>query len=77
MRFFRRVFLSVAIVLASALLAGCPLLMIGGLGYSGYQYEKGEGPFNQPPFKDAKSDSQNKSKKTSSSSQSPPSDDVE
>jgi hypothetical protein len=30
---------------AGVLLSGCPLLMIGSLGYSGYQYKEKEGVF--------------------------------
>ena len=45
MRFGKGMFLTAAVAIAALLLSGCLLLTVGGLGYTGYQYEKGEGPF--------------------------------
>jgi hypothetical protein len=69
MRFVRSAFLVVAVAIAAVWLAGCPLLMVGSLGYTGYQYEKGEGPFAKQTPAPEKS-----SKKAASSKNTAPSD---
>jgi hypothetical protein len=45
MKLSKSVFLVFAFGLAGVVLSGCPLLMIGSLGYSGYQYHEKEGVF--------------------------------
>ncbi len=53
MRFAKGVFLTAALAIAALWLSGCLLLTVGGLGYTGYQYENGEGPFaKQTPAPD-------------------------
>ena len=45
MKLLQRVFLLCTASMAGFVLSGCPLLMIGGLGYTGYQYHEKEGVF--------------------------------
>jgi hypothetical protein len=52
-----------ALVLAAFGVAGCPLLMIGGLGYTGYQYAK---TGKIPGMPDTSSQSSNEERKPTS-----------
>ena len=71
MRFLRGALFAAAVAMAALSLSGCLLLTIGGLGYTGYQYEKGEGPFaKQTPAPD-------KNKKAAASQSSVPDNDIE
>ncbi len=45
MKIWNAVLLVFALGLAGIALSGCPLLMIGSLGYTGYQYHEKEGVF--------------------------------
>jgi hypothetical protein len=45
MRFLRDILFVGVIAIFCALLSGCPLLMIGGFAYTGYQYHEKEGVF--------------------------------
>ncbi len=71
MRFLRGAFFAAAVAVAALWLSGCLLLTLGGLGYTGYQYEKGEGPFaQQTPAPD-------KNKKAAASQSSVPDSEIE
>lgn len=71
MKISRDVLLVCALGLAGVVLSGCPLLMIGSLGYSGYQYHEKEGVFapGQPLGGPAP---EGKDKKSPSSTSKPP-----
>ena len=71
MNVLNRFFLILVSVLAGIAFSGCFLLMIGGLGYSGYQYHEKEGVFapGQPLGGPAPED---KNAKPSNSTSKPP-----
>ena len=70
MKFSKPVFLVLALGVASVFLSGC-LLMVGSLGYTGYQYKEKEGVFapGQPLGGSAP---ENNSEKSSRSTSKPP-----
>ena len=80
MRFVRDIGLLAMLAIFCACLCGCPLLMIGGFAYTGYQYHEKEGVFapGQPLGGPAPA-GQDDSKKSSSSppQQYTPNDDIE
>jgi hypothetical protein len=65
-----RKFVAIAVLAVAAMCAGgCPLLMVGSLGYSGYQYEK---TGKLPGMPDQSSSSSTSSSSTTSSKKSSP-----
>jgi len=74
MNFSHRALLSVALIAFSMLLSGCPLLFIGSLGYTGYQYHEKEGIFapGQPLGGPAPEDPNDKSSSSNSNSKPAP-----
>jgi hypothetical protein len=76
MKFCKRAFLVLALGAISLGLVGCfsPLLFVGGLGYTGYQYHEKEGVFapGQPLGGPAPDDQNKKPSDSNSNSQPPP-----
>jgi hypothetical protein len=74
MKFLTRALGFFALGAISIALSGCPLLFVGGLGYSGYQYHEKEGVFapGQPLGGPAPDDQNKKPSGSNSNSQPPP-----
>jgi hypothetical protein len=77
-------FVAIAVLAIAAMCAGgCPLLMVGSLGYEGYKYEKTGKLPGMPDQSSASSSSSSSSasssssKKSTSSSSAPPQSDIE
>lgn len=72
--YFSKAVSLILVLLAGVVLSGCPLLFIGGLGYTGYQYHEKEGVFapGQPLGGPAPDDKDSTGGKSSSSTPKPP-----
>ena len=81
MRFVRDIGFVAVFAIICACLSGCPLLFVGSLAYTGYQYHEKEGVFapGQPLGGPAPAGRQDDAKKSSSSppQQYTPNDDIE
>jgi hypothetical protein len=74
MKFSKEILLVLVLAVAGVCLSGCPLLMIGSLGYTGYQYKEKEGVFapGQPLGGPAPEGKSEKSSSSTSTSKPPP-----